>query len=200
MISHLNGNVLRLTAQQVTINFSSIGIAFDVFVPNAAVITVGSQVNLFIYMHWNAENGPSLYGFQTMQEKQIFEMVISCSGIGPKIGLAVLEQMQPGDFIKALANQDVKALSSVNGIGAKKAEQIIVHLKHKVMPLLETGFVVENNNIKHFKNISDVLESLNYSKHEIFNAIEHLKNNNLQNDYTFDQMLRSALSFLSKRI
>ena len=88
------------------------------------------------YMHWNQDNGPTLYGFNSILEKTVFLLIISCSGIGPKIGLAVLHHLEPATFVQAIIEENIKVLSSISGIGAKKAEQICVALKHKVAKLL----------------------------------------------------------------
>jgi Holliday junction DNA helicase RuvA len=200
MISFLKGTIVSLNNQSLTLTLNQLGLGLEIFTPKNYAIAIGQELTLFTYMHWNQEQGPSMYGFLTENEKKIFEMVIGCSGIGPKIGLAVLSEMDPKDFIHAINEQDIKALSSINGIGAKKAEQIIMQLKHKIGPLLDSGLISDKENYKHIKGINDVLNSLNYSRTEIANALDHLRTNYSSQNYSFDQMLKQALSFLSKKI
>lgn len=198
MINFLKGTVLDYKDQVLTLDVQGIG--FQVFCVGNQVVSKGESCSLHIFLQWHQENGPILYGFQTELEKSIFLLIIGCSGIGPKIALAILSSMKPVAFLKIIQSGDEKALSSVNGIGAKKAEQMIVHLRHKVAKLLESGIVVEDDQeFEQWKNISDVLTSLNYSRTEITNALHYIQQSS-HNEATFDQRLRKALSFLSKRI
>jgi len=199
MITCLSGTVKEIKDQNLTIDVHGIG--FAVSLARTENFKKDSSVFLQIYMHWNQESGPSLFGFETELERSIFLLVTTCSGIGPKIALAVLKHMQPTIFIKAVQTSDEKALSSVPGIGAKKAEQMIVQLRHKVEKLLESGVAIKDDiSLTHWSTISDVLNSLHYSRQEVSAALSHIKETELNQSATFDQLLRQALSFLSKRI
>lgn len=202
MINYIKGTILTISETNFTIFSDKLDLAFQVFNPNSLSFAKNQEVSLYTYMHWNQEQGPTLYGFLTEEEKKIFLLIIDCSGIGPKIALTILAQMKPGEFIKIIQDQDVKALSSINGLGPKKSEQIIVQLKHKIVNLMESGFAVEDSSSisKHIRNVSDVLNSLNYSKQEIISTLDYLRNNSQIRDFTFDQLLRHALGYLSKRI
>lgn len=197
MIQLLKGSVASKSDNTITLLANSIG--FAVQVPHPDTYEIGTPITLTIYMHWNQEQGPSLYGFTSEAEKKIFELIISCSGIGPRIGLAILSAMSPGEFITAIQNGNEAALSSVNGIGSKKAEQIIVSLKHKVAKLaLDADFRHETgSSIRH--QVAEVLKSLNYSKSEIHAAMNYLQEPGVTDGATFDALMRKALSFLAKK-
>lgn len=77
-------------------------------------------------MHWNQDQGPTLFGFQSQIEKQTFMMIISCSGIGPKMALSILEQTSAGSFLEMIVENDVKALSNLKGIGAKSRATLFI--------------------------------------------------------------------------
>ncbi len=197
MINFLQGSVIAYKDQIMTLGVGSIG--FQLFVAESS-FTLGQKVELHIYLQWHQENGPVLYGFQTELEKSIFLMIISCSGIGPKIALAILSGMKPATFLKVIQTSDEKALSSINGIGAKKAEQMIVQLRHKATKLIESGISsVDDTEFHDFKNISEVLTSLSYSRTEISQALQHVKES-VEPNAPFDLMMRKALSYLSKRV
>lgn len=198
MIYCLKGTVTGLSSSSIVLNVGQ-GVGFELFVPKTGSVCQGQEIFFYTYMHWNQENGPTLYGFLTEIDKKVFELVISCSGIGPKIGLAVLAQMESAQFIKAISEQDIQALSSVNGIGTKKAEQMVLQLKHKISSFMQAGVMEDSLKYKNIKEITEVLNSLNYSKPEIVRALDHIKSNYVDKDYSFDQMLRQALSYLSKR-
>lgn len=197
MIHFLQGSVVAYKDQILTLGISGIG--FQVFILDSS-FSIGQQIALHIYLQWHQENGPVLYGFKTELEKTIFLMIISCSGIGPKIALALLSAMKPVTFLKIIQTGDEKALSAVNGIGAKKAEQMIVQLRHKAAKLIESGIVVDDDaEFKDIKNISDVLISLSYSRTEISQALQYIKDS-AEPNAPFDQLMRKALSYLSKRV
>jgi Holliday junction DNA helicase RuvA len=152
-------------------------------------------------MHWNQENGPTLFGFKDLIEKELFTLIISCSGIGPKIALAILDHLGPHAFVEAVQMGDHKALSGVSGIGGKKAEQIIFNLKNKVDALAKTGKITHRSaTMTHWNTVSQALESLHYSRPEIQNALDYAKEK-LAGSTTasFDQLMRHALAALSKQ-
>ena len=197
MINFLQGSIKAYKDQIITLEVRGIG--FQVFVADSSFV-VGHEVALHIYLQWHQENGPILYGFHTDLEKSIFLMIISCSGIGPKIALAILSGMKPATFLKIIQTNDEKALSSINGIGAKKAEQMIVQLRHKAAKLIESGVVVDDDaEFNDLKNISDVLTSLSYSRAEISQALQYVKEE-VEPNAPFDKLMRKALSYLSKKV
>lgn len=200
MVDYFVGIVKEAHEQEITLDLGMIGVSLQV--PNGQSFLKDSSSKVYSYMHWNAENGPGLFGFATPLERSVFKVIISCSGIGPKIGLAVLADLGAQGFLHAISVGDDQMLSKVNGIGKKKAEQIIVQLKHKVAAMIEDG-TVDVSDIKessHFHDVSLALQSLNYSRPEIGRAMEYLKKNMKVDKTTFDVLLRQALSYLSKQI
>lgn len=198
MIYHIKGTIVATNNQLIIVQPHGAGIGFGIFVPSQEPYSIGSEIALFTYMHWNQESGPLLYGFKEELERKLFLLIISCSGIGPKIALATLEAMNPALFIEAIAQENIQALSKIPGIGKKKAEQIIVYLKHKIEDLIQNDTQLQQTgSIQHWQQITEVLTSLNYSRQETNQAIHYLKQNDLP-DASFDMLLRKALSFLTK--
>ncbi len=197
MLTYITGTVKDVKEKSVVLEIGNFGLALHV--PQAQKLTKDTQATLHTYLHWNQENGPSLYGFQTLLERQVFLMIIDCPKIGPSIGLSVLSCLTAGQFLECITTQDEKQLSKVNGIGAKKAEQLIVQLKHKVQKLISSGGVVveSQENFVHWQNVSEVLNSLNYSKSEVNKALHYLGEKYRDQNGSLDQLIRSALSFLS---
>lgn len=197
MISALNGIIKGTSPQHILIEVGPIECTLQV--PDSTPYQNGSNALIHIYMHWNAENGPSFYGFATPLDRTVFTLIISCSGIGPKIGLSALASLRSTDILEAIQLGDVRTLSSINGIGTKKAEQIILHLKHKISTLIATSDMLSGSpKIEQWNTIQLALESLSYSRHEISLAMDQLKTASSQQEYSFDQLLRKALTFLSK--
>jgi len=198
MIHMITGVIKAQYDQAIMVDIGTLG--FLVQVPQNAGLEVGSTVSLHTYLHWNQEQGPSIFGFNTDVEREVFLLIISCTGIGPKIGLAVLAQLGYQAFIRAVQQEDILALSKVSGIGAKKAEQIIVQLKHKVARFIKSGVQLDDEGQSaSWNTVTEVLESLSYSRTEISLAMKHLKQEHPNTQLPFDQLMRHALSFLSKK-
>lgn len=197
MIDFLSGKIKNVGEKSVTLVVGGVGFLLNV--PQPSGFVQDSNVELFTYLHWNPENGPSFYGFKTEFERQVFLMIIDCPKIGPSIALSVLSQISASNFLKIVSTQDEKALSTVNGIGAKKAEQIIVSLKHKVSKMITGGTLVEENqqSFVQWQNINDVLTSLGYSKPEINKTLQHLSKKYTGENISLDQLIRAALTFIS---
>ena len=199
MIHSISGTVKEVNEQALVVDIGSLGLFLSV--PTGIKFHQGQKVCLATYMHWNQEQGPSLFGFEHELERTVFTLVIGCSGIGPKIGLAVLAHLGAQGFLEVVSCGDERALSKVNGIGPKKAEQIIVSLKHKVSQLISSGQgCYDDSKAKAWQEVSQALESLNYTRTEISQAMQFLTAHHAGADLPFDQMLRQALGFLSKRV
>ena len=199
MLHSIAGSISTVCDNLIVVTVSGIG--WGIQVANPTAYMVGQSVNLELYMHWNAENGPSLFGFSSALEKKVFLLITSISGVGPKIGLAILGQLGPREFIQAVSAGNESALSAVSGIGPKKAEQIVFALKGKVAQLLQDGDIIgaQADGLEHWNNLTQVLKSLNYSRNEITSTLKYLSDQGLSAGLPFDQLMRQALSFLAKR-
>lgn len=198
MLSQISGIVHVVDKQKIIVFAGPFG--FDLAVPNSTAFLHGSSTTLFVRMHWNQENGPSFFGFAQELDRTVFQLVTDCSGIGPKIGLAILADLGAEGFLHAIEMGDERMLSKVNGIGAKKAEHIIFQLKGKVSQLLKSGIKIEGaQQIEHLHTVAEALESLNYSRVEITRTMNHLKGSIAGNpEMPFDVLMRQALAHLSK--
>lgn len=200
MINQLTGTVLKVKVKSITLLTGGVGFAINI--PQVDKLELNKQATIFTYMHWNQDKGPQLYGFQEELERTIFLMIIDCPKIGPGLGLTILSQMSAGQFLEVVSSQSESALSALKGIGAKKAEQIITNLKHKVSKLLASGDIADQTsegNFAQWQQLSDVLTSLNYSKPEITGAMQYLAKEKANENRSLDVMIRSALSHLSKQ-
>lgn len=199
MISHITGIITHNTHKQVQVDTGVFGLCIQV--PNSGHYPLNKAATLFIHMHWNQEQGPSLYGFSTELEKTVFLLLTSCSGIGPKIGLAVLADLGPERFLETVQTVNHSVLSKVTGIGTKKAEHIIVQLKGKVADLIKSGVDLGGaQHLTEWNTVVQALESLNYSRTEITHAMSYVQQQATETQQrSFDQLLRQALSYLSKQ-
>lgn len=198
MIQTLTGIILSQKKQLVSLSMGPVAIAC--MVPDESAFPIGSQALVYTHLHWNQEQGPSLYGFASETDKIIFLLATSCSGVGPRLGLAILADIGASGFIEAVQTSNEKLLSQVSGIGVKKAEQMIVQLKHKVQQMIDNGITPIPKDQIHFQTVSEALKALNYSRAEVTQALEFVRSKTTDSSHSFDQLMRHALSYLSKAI
>ena len=137
MIGHLKGALLRADPDLVLLDVGGVG--YEVRIPLSTYYEVqkiepGGVASFFIHTHVR-EDALALFGFWTERERQLFLKLIAVSGIGPKLAQTVMSGMSPDDLVASLARRDVRALSTIPGVGKKTAERMIVELKDKVQDL-----------------------------------------------------------------
>ncbi len=135
MISMLHGTLFEKTPGLAVVECAGVG--YDVTMPLGAyneLPSAGGECRIFV-RHVVREDDEQLYGFASREEREIFDMLTAVSGVGPKIGLSVLDGLSVRDFKLCVVNGDAKRLGSVKGIGKKTAERIIVELKGKINPV-----------------------------------------------------------------
>lgn len=131
MIAYLRGKVLTTTAETAIVDINGVG--YEVYCSGGAFrkIVVGQYVELHTYLQVK-EDGMTLFGFESVKEKELFLKLTSVSGVGPKLGIAVLATLSGEEFAQVIATTDVKRLSAVKGLGKKTAEKIILELHGKI--------------------------------------------------------------------
>ena len=131
MIAYLRGRVLTTTAETAIIDVNGVG--YEAYCSGGAFrkITVGEIAELHTYLQVK-EDGVTLFGFADPKEKELFLKLITVSGVGPKMGIAVLAALSADEFAQAVAMADVKRLSTVKGLGKKTAEKIVLELHGKI--------------------------------------------------------------------
>ena len=137
MIAHISGPIFSKTTQSVIIDANGIG--YEVFVPLSTFYTLpdrGEKASLQIYTHVR-EDALTLFGFKTKLEKDLFLMLISISGIGPKLAVNILSGIGPRDLVDAIALGDTLRLQAIPGVGKKTAERIALELKDRAHRLLD---------------------------------------------------------------
>jgi holliday junction DNA helicase RuvA len=136
MIAHIRGRLLEKHPNRVIVDVNGVG--YDVHVPLSTfyeMAETGEEIKLRIHTHVR-EDALLLYGFATPLELHIFERLISVSGIGPKLALAVLSGIEPNELVSAIRTANVARLTGIPGIGKKIAERIGLELKEKMASFL----------------------------------------------------------------
>ncbi len=131
MIAYLRGRVLTTTAETAILDVNGVG--YEAYCSGGAFqkLTVGAIGELYTYLQVK-EDGVTLFGFADPKEKELFLKLITVSGVGPKMGIAILAALRADELATAVATADVKRLSAVKGLGKKTAEKIVLELHGKI--------------------------------------------------------------------
>lgn len=193
MLAYING-ILTYKQEGMAIVECN-GIGYEIFISNNTLANLpynNEECKLYTYLQVK-EDGIALFGFASMEEKNLFNKLISVSGIGPKGAITLLSGMSLTDLTVAIANQDIKSLSQIKGLGKKSAERICLELKDKlditVLPQTEDGF-----NISAVNEAIEVLVSLGINKNQASNLTKSVAKPDMQ----VEQIISLALQSMGK--
>ena len=175
-----------------------------------------SEKEIILWLkHIKKEDSDMLFGFTSKDQRDFFIQILNIKGIGSQIGMSLLNKFSLNQLITAISNNDKKSISSVQGIGQKMTERIILELKSRVITLQKNKENLENNNLLEdnknlnsiFKDIDLTLQSLNYPKKEIKNLfpklIHDIKNNRIstleKESISFENLLKEAMNYLDHK-
>ena len=172
-----------------------------------------SEKEIILWLkHIKKEDSDMLFGFNTKDQRDFFIQILNIKGIGSQIGMSLLNKFSLNQLITAISNNDKKSISTVQGIGQKMTERIILELKSKVINkeiekenLNRNNFLEENKDLDSiFKDIDLTLQSLNYPKKEIKNLfpklINNIKNSSLdKKSISFENLLKEAMNYLDHK-
>jgi len=192
MIAYLKGKILSKIGSSLILDVNGVG--YKVAAPSGLLLSVkiGQEVELYIHSYIR-EDQFSLYGFPTAAELQLFEFLISVSGVGPKLALSILSATSPDHVKSAIASGDTAMFTKVSGVGRKTAERLIVELREKI----GDGTFGEIN-LKTSKELAeslDALVALGYSQNEAREALRKVPKEVVDSG----QIIRAALRTLGGR-
>lgn len=191
MIAGLEGTLEGHGSDYAVINVG--GVSFQVYVPNPASLgAIGDRVHLHTYLHFK-ENHIALYGFASMEELGLFEILISVAGVGPKAALAMLSAMSSGQLSLAIATGDTDLLTQVPGIGQKMARRLVLELKEKLEGWRALAPVSPGAQVN--ADVLAALKGLGYSTAEAMSAIANIPDSA---DLSLEEKIRLALQQLGK--
>ncbi len=175
-----------------------------------------SEKEIILWLkHIKKEDSDMLFGFKSKDQRDFFIQILNIKGIGSQIGMSLLNKFSLNQLITAISNNDKKSISTVQGIGQKMTERIILELKSKVINkeiekenINNNKFLEDNKNLNSiFKDIDLTLQSLNYPRKEIKNLIPKLihdiKNNSIstlkKESISFENLLKEAMNYLDHK-
>ena len=201
MIAYLSGVLLEKHLQRLIVDVNGVG--YDVLVPLSTMYVIGepgSKVALRIYTHVR-EDALQLFGFATPLEQALFERLISVSGIGPKLALAVLSGIEPAELSRAIRSSDIVRLTRIPGVGKKTAERLVVELKDRlpkadtVEPASAGAEGPDDHDVR--DDLLSALENLGYPRSSVEKTVDKVLRS--AEDRTFEPLLRATLKLLMGR-
>ena len=209
MLAYIKGKLEMKMTGYVVIDVGGLG--YKIFmseVGSEKLGNIGDLVKVHTYYRVR-EDDVSIYGFNTLEELKMFELLLGVSGVGARTALAMLETCSPSEFAMAVVTEDVKVLTEIPGIGPKSAKRIILELKDKIKKEQEVEAIKEEIDKKEKRenklfDIAEIkekvseaiqaLQVLGYNKKEIEKAIEKLNYKELSTE----ELIKKGLSLLNK--
>ncbi len=169
MIAFLRGTIKHKNINSLILEVGDVG--YQVFASEALLsdLKLGSSAELYVHHHVR-EEAADLYGFKSAEDLELFELLLTVSGIGPKSALGILALASAGDIKEAIIRGDANLLTKVSGIGKKTAERLVLELKSKVIRAGGTAVTINSGTLGGGDEI-DALMSLGYSLGEARSAL-----------------------------
>jgi Holliday junction DNA helicase RuvA len=195
MIAHLRGTLLSKRPNQAIVEAHGVGYDVAISVPTFSEMpAAGAEVALHIHTHVR-EDALSLYGFQRLSEKQLFEKLLTVSGIGPKLAITILSGMPAEEMVGAIRGGDLARLTRIPGIGKKTAERMVLELRDKLPSATDTAEKSASMASPVEEDVISALVNLGYQRAAAEKAMQSVRGKGSQ---TFELMFREALGTLSK--
>jgi holliday junction DNA helicase RuvA len=193
MIAHLRGKLISRHPNDVIVETMGVGYDVTISVPTFSELPpAGSEVALHIHTHVR-EDQIALYGFLRPEEKQLFEKLITVSGIGPKLAITILSGMPSEDLARSIRGNDLVRLTKIPGIGRKTAERMVLELRDKLPPAGTSEVHVIPSLSATQEDVLSALMNLGYQKAAAEKALGTVEKN-----AAFDAMFRAALAVMAK--
>ena len=194
MIAHLRGRLIAKHPNQAIVEAGGVGYDVVITVPTFSDLpTAGAEVSLHIHTHVR-EDALALYGFLRAEEKQLFEKLITVSGIGPTLAVKILSGVATADLVGAIRGSDLARLTKIPGIGRKTAERMCVELRDKLEGFGAPQALVTHAGVE--EDVISALTNLGYQRalaeKSVERAVQSVGRDN------FDAIFRAALGTLSK--
>jgi Holliday junction DNA helicase RuvA len=191
MITHLNGRLVEKTPTNIVVECAGVG--YFVKISLFTFSKLGSDENIKIFTQLQVrEDAHTLYGFHSLKEREMFNHLISVSGIGANTAIIMLSALTPNEIAAGIVGEDVSLIQSIKGIGAKTAQRVIIDLKDKVA---KSDFGTENIVVVSNTNQNDALTallSLGFDKKRADKAIKKI----MTEDQTVEEIIKQALKVL----
>ena len=195
MIYQITGQVILKEQDFVVLDLNGFGLKIISSMNTINNLSLNTTATLMTYLHVR-EDILDLYGFYSKIEKQIFLLLIGINGIGPKLAITIISNIDPEIFKKNIINSDIEALVAIPGIGTKTAKRIIIELKDKFTNDDNSSTLADGNHSTLYTDSLKGLLSLGYKSIEVRSVLNHLlKNDDFNGD--IEKIIKEALKELN---
>jgi len=193
MIAHLRGKLICKHPNQAIVEAGGVGYDLTISIPTfSALPALGAEVALFVHTHVR-EDALALFGFLRGEEKQLFEKLISVSGIGPKLAITTLSGMPADAMVAAIKGNNIASLTRIPGIGKKTAERMVLELRDKLEAFAVPAVAAAASPVE--EDVISALVNLGYQRQLAEKALARLGTSENEG---FDGLFRKALAALAK--
>lgn len=197
MIDYISGKIAELTPTRVVLDNSGIGYAIEISLQTYAALESQKEAKVYIYHHIQSSSDVELfYGFSSKDERSIFELLISVSGVGVNTARVILSSFSADELREAILSENVAAIKSVKGIGLKTAQRMVLELKDKISKgeggVSEVLLVSDRNAVA--EEATAALQMLGFSKPNISKAIQKIVSSNP--NIKVEELIKQALQML----
>ena len=192
MIGFLTGKIISAKPTQILLDVNGVGYVVNISINTFEKISDKEKVSLFIHTNVK-EDSISLFGFFTQSEKEMFELLISISGIGPKVSLGILSGIAVDDLKGAISSGNISRLVAIPGIGRKTAERVVLELRNKVETIRPEGTTQESSAKD---EAIAALSTLGYQRQISEKVVRDLISENAK--LSLEELIRKALVNLNK--
>ena len=199
MIDQLKGKLISHNDSYLVIEVGGLGIKVNIPKTSSKNFKMNEVMSFSTYLHVR-EDSLDLYGFENESDRSLFLMLISISGIGPKLGLTIISGLAPEKLKIKIISGDVKALTSIPGVGAKTAKRIIIELKDKFSKIDSESLGFEDEiDSKIYKDVISALDGLGYKEKESKKALKQLGlDKSESSNLTIENLIREVLKILNE--
>ena len=195
MIARLTGTILAKGEGSLVLDVQGVG--YEIFVTEKQLGStphIGDAATFFTH-HAIRENAQELYGFISQDDLDMFEMLLTVNGVGPKAGMAILSQASPQEVVQAVTTSDTSRLTKVSGIGKKTAERIVLELKSKMKDMTITNVETGVDILSSESHALDALVALGCTQQEAEAALRKI----MKPEMTVEDQVKEALKVLGAR-
>lgn len=197
MIDYISGKIVELTPTRVVLDNSGIGYAIEISLQTYAALESQKEAKVYIYHHIQSSSDVEMfYGFSSKDERSIFELLISVSGVGVNTARVILSSFSADELREAILSENVAAIKSVKGIGLKTAQRMVLELKDKISKgeggVSEVLLVSDRNAVA--EEAAAALQMLGFSKPNISKAIQKIVSSNP--NIKVEELIKQALQIL----
>lgn len=191
MIGHLNGKLVEKNPTELIVECGGVGYEVKISLNTFSALGSDEAIKIFTKLVVR-EDAHILYGFASKEEREMFNHLVSVSGIGPNTAMIMLSSLVPDEIAHAIQSEDVRTIQSIKGIGAKTAQRVIIDLKDKMLKMVFSSENIFNQNNTNRFDALTALVSLGFDKKAAEKAIDKIATG----DESVEILIKEALKIL----